>query len=248
MKKIGIIGGLAWPSTIDYYRLLCQGTNDYFKAVGHGLPYPSPLIVMESLNIAYTRSLRGQHGNEGSWIAFDDVFRTTFIRLKEAGAEFGIIASNTPHMRLEAITKGLDFPVISILDTTAIAVKKLGGRRALVLGTSVTMKSHIYPDKLKKHGIEAMSAIPEGVISELDEVIDKDLYHGQIAGARDKIANLSKRYIDDPSNDIVCLACTELPLAFPDHQNSSSFTENGISYVNTTAAHVEATLKFALTD
>ncbi len=105
MKKIGIIGGLAWPSTIDYYRLLCQGTNDYFKAAGHGLPYPSPLIVMESLNIAYTRSLRGQHGNEDSWIAFDDVFRTTFIRLKEAGAEFGIIASNTPHMRLEAIQR-----------------------------------------------------------------------------------------------------------------------------------------------
>ena len=108
------------------------------------------------------------------------------------------------------------------------------------------MKSHIYPDKLKNHGIEAISAIPESVISELDEVIDKDLYHSQTAGARDKIANISKRYIDDPSNDIVCLACTELPLAFPDHQNSSSFTENGISYVNTTAAHVEATLEFSL--
>ena len=104
------------------------------------------------------------------------------------------------------MTNGFDFPVISIMDTTAIEVKKLGGRRALVLGTSVTMKSHIYPDKLRNHGIEAKSAIPQGVISELDEIIAKDLYYGQIAGARDKIANLSKRCIDDSSNDIVYLA------------------------------------------
>ena len=121
MKKIGIIGGLAWPSTLDYYRLLCSKTNEHFRAQGATAPFPTPPITIESLNINDTRKLRGKDGDEASWARFDNVFRKTFGRLQQAGADFGIIASNTPHMRLKSITKGLDFPIISILDTTAEA-------------------------------------------------------------------------------------------------------------------------------
>jgi aspartate racemase len=241
-----MIGGLAWPSTIDYYRLLCTKTNDYFKSRGHGVPYPSPPIILESVNMAYTRSLRGNPGDEGSWRDFDAVFRTTFLRLKGAGAEFGVIASNTPHMRIDAIMDGLDFPIISILDTTALESKKLGADRALVLGTSVTMKNRAYQDVLCKHEISANPQLPDQVIAELDQIIDEDLYVGRIQSAREKIIRISKQHIVDPSKEVVCLACTELPLAFPEHQNSASFVEQGIAFVNTTVAHVDAVFDAAI--
>jgi aspartate racemase len=246
MKKIGIIGGLAWPSTIDYYRLLCTKTNDYFKSRGHGAPYPSPPIVLESVNMAYTRSLRGNPGDQRSWTDFDEVFRSTLLRLKTAGAEFGVIASNTPHMRIDAIMDGLDFPVISILDTTALESKKLGADRALVLGTSVTMKNRAYRDVLRKHEISAVPQLSDQIIAELDQIIDEDLYVGRIQTARDKITKISKQHIGDPSKDVVCLACTELPLAYPEHQNSASFVDQGITYINTTVAHVDVIFETAI--
>ena len=59
MKKIGIIGGLAWPSTIDYYRLICAGANAHFRSLGHPMPLPTPPMMIESVNMVETRKLRG---------------------------------------------------------------------------------------------------------------------------------------------------------------------------------------------
>lgn len=246
MKKIGVIGGLAWPSTLDYYRLLCSKTNAHFRAQGAEPPYPTPNMVIESLNIDETRRLRGQQGDEGSWERYDDIFRSTFMRLKKAGADFGFIASNTPHMRLKSITNGLDFPIVSILNSTAAAVRALGGKRALVLGTSVTMKSAAYPEALNEYGIEALPRLPDKQVEEIDKLIDVDLYQGEIGDIRERILELCKAYSDGPAGDVVCLACTELPLAFPDHIDTAQFKVGDICFVNTTAAHVDAVLQTAL--
>jgi len=121
MKKIGVIGGLHWQSTVEYYTGLCTKTNEHYRAKGATPPYPTPHILIESLDIAETRKLRGREGDEVSWERYDKVFREALLRLREAGAEFGVIASNTPHMRLNGITKGLQFPVVSILGATAEA-------------------------------------------------------------------------------------------------------------------------------
>ncbi len=246
MKKIGMIGGLAWPSTVDYYRLLCTKTNEHFRVKGVTPPYPTPPIIIESLNMSDTRKLRGQEGDEVSWERFDDVFRATFLRLKEAGAEFGIIASNTPHMRLKGIRKGLDFPIVSILDATAEAVRAHGGKRALILGTPVTMRSAVYPETLRGYGVEALPQLADEQIAELEQFIDVDLYQGEITDARERILKLCRKSVNNPGSDIVCLACTELPLAFPEHQNLVQFNVDGISFVNTTVAHVEAALREGL--
>lgn len=71
IKKIGMIGGLGWPSTVDYYRLLCTKTNEHFKENGAAAPYAIPQIVIESLNMNETRKLRGQEGDEASWSEYD---------------------------------------------------------------------------------------------------------------------------------------------------------------------------------
>jgi aspartate racemase len=130
MKKIGMIGGLAWPSTAAYYRELCARTGARAEARGARPPLPSPPMVIESLDISVTRGLRGAAGDEASWARYDRVFRDAFARLRAAGAEIGLIASNTPHTRLEAITRGTDLAVVSILEATAEATARLGAGRA----------------------------------------------------------------------------------------------------------------------
>ncbi|RJQ60116.1 MAG: amino acid racemase [Desulfobacteraceae bacterium] len=246
MKKIGMIGGLAWPSTVEYYRGLCTKTNEHYKANGVLAPYPTPHIIIESLNINETRKLRGIEGDEASWERFERVFRETFLRLRKAGADIGAIASNTPHMRLSRITRGLDFPVVSILDATAEAVRALGGKRALILGTSVTMGSPAYTDTLRKYGLDVLPRLDEKQTAELDRLIDIDLFQGKIAGAHSRILNLCREPIEDGANDVVCLACTELPLAFPEHKDAACFKVDGIWFINTTVVHIDAILREAL--
>src|SRR5688572_30350374 len=133
MKAIGIIGGLGWPSTVDYYRLLCVKASNAERDRGAAVPYPTPHLLIDSLNMARVRELRGTEGDHESWRSYESVFRESFERLRRGGAELGIIASNTPHMRLEGIRRGLQLPVLSILDSTAAAVVALRARRALVL-------------------------------------------------------------------------------------------------------------------
>ena len=141
MKKIGMIRGVAWPSTLDYYRLICTKTNEHFMAQGASASYPTPPMVIESLNINETRKLRGVEGDDASWHRYDCVFQDALKCLAQAGAEIGVIASNTPHMRLPSILHGAALPLVSILDTTAATARDVGGQRALILGTPVTMFS-----------------------------------------------------------------------------------------------------------
>jgi len=246
MKKIGMIGGLAWPSTVEYYRGLCAKTNEHYKAKGVPAPYPTPHIIIESLNINETRKLRGREGDEDSWERYDRAFREAFLRLRNAGADIGVIASNTPHTRLNGITKGLDFPVVSILDATAQAVRNLSGERALILGTSVTMGSPAYAVTLEKYGIEVLPRLDEKRTTELDQLIDIDLFQGKIGGASERILSLCRERVNDRTKDVVCLACTELPLAFPEHKEAAYFKVDNMWFVNTTVVHIEAVLRETL--
>lgn len=242
MKKIGIIGGLAWPSTADYYRFLCTKTTEHFRRAGSPAPYPTPHMVIESLDMSETRKLRGREGDDASWENYEGLFRATFERLRQAGAGFGLIASNTPHMRLKGITRGLDFPVLSILDTTAAAVRALNSRRALVLGTPVTMRSPVYADALKKLGIATVGGIPDENIAEIEKLIEA-LYEEKIEDTPTRILKVARAHIDDSASDVVCLACTELPLAFPEYRDAAWFRIEGITFVNTTVAHAEAAIQ-----
>ena len=84
MKKIGIVGGVAWPSTADYYRLICSQANAHFKNLGIEPPYPTPPITIESLVMHETRKLRGKPGEgEAGWAGFDTAcgLRTASLEL-----------------------------------------------------------------------------------------------------------------------------------------------------------------------
>lgn len=248
MKKIGIVGGVAWPSTIEYYRLICIGANAHFRDRGHGHPLPAPRIAIESVNMAETRALRGKPGDDVSWAGFDAVFRDCFRRLHASGCDFGLIASNTPHARLPAIRQGLDLPLLSILDETARAAAGLGVRHALVLGTSVTMEGGHYPQVLGDHGLMPNDPFQADQIAELQALIDTDFHEGATSHGRDRLLEICERHTAKPRDTVILLACTELPLAFPDNLDDPVFEAEGFTFVNTTAAHARAALKRALED
>ncbi len=247
MKKIGIVGGVAWPSTADYYRLICSQANAHFKNLGIEPPYPTPPITIESLVMHETRKLRGKPGEgEAGWAGFDTAFRNAFKRLEQAGCDFGLIASNTPHARLHAIRDGLELPIISILEETARVTKSMGVQRALVLGTSVTMRGDGYPDVLRKHGVEPCPKLTDDLIDEMQRVIDTEFYAGASNAGRDHLLNVCREHVTDRDTTAILLACTELPLAFPNNGDDTHFESDGFRFVNTTAAHALAALNESL--
>lgn len=247
MKKIGIVGGVAWPSTVEYYRLLCSWTNRHFRKLGSDLPYPTPPMTIESVVMHETRKLRAKptDGDE-AWAAFDAVFRDALLRLQRAGCDFGIIANNTSHTRLHSIRSGLDMPIISILEETAKATRSAGARHALVLGTSVTMRSDDYASVLAANGVHAQDRLPEDVIDFVQSLIDTEFENEGTARGRAELLKLCDAHVGDRSDTAVLLACTELPLAFPEHAEESVFESDGFTFVNTTAVHVKAALAESL--
>lgn len=246
MKTVGIVGGLAWPSTVDYYSGICKRSNEYFRKRGALAPFPVPHMIIDSLDISKVRALRGRD-DDASWRGFESEIRASLLRLKSAGADFGVIASNTPHMRIAGISDGLDFPIVSILDATAMAVSKAGGKRALVLGTSVTMRSSAYRSALENVGVEVLPNLGDEDIEALDSVIDVDLCQGRVDGVCERILELCRPVVTNES-DLVCLACTDLPQAFSGFEDVAVFSIDGIRFVNASVAHLDAIFEAAVED
>lgn len=244
MQKIGILGGVGYASTLDYYRALAEGAGRFWAARGKTAPLPVPPMTIESVTQAQTRALRGVPGDEASWQAFDAVFRNALISLQKAGCDFAIIASNTPHMRLHAIRKGVDIPILSIFEATALAASRTGAQNALVLGTRVTMQSPLYAEVLAQHGLRANARLPDAEIDEMQAMIDHDFHGGAGPQAKARLLHFCAR--NASAGSAIILACTELPLAFPAHIDDPVFEADGHLFVNPSAAHVEAALKRAL--
>lgn len=246
MQKIGIVGGVGWASTIDYYRAICEGAGRFHAARGATSPLPVPPMTIESVTQARTRALRGTPGDESSWARFDAVFRDALLTLERAGCDFGLIASNTPHARLHSIRRGVRMPILSIFDAAAQAVAASGARRALVLGTRVTMQARDYATALATLGVAANDPLPESDIDLMQAMIDGDFHGGAGPRARDTLLTFCTRHA--LADTAVVLACTELPLAFPDHLDDQAFSADGFRFINPSAAHVQAALSRALGD
>ena len=245
MRKIGILGGVAWPSTIEYYRMICAGSVAHFRAQGVAPPLPTPPMVIESIVQHDARKLRaGPDDDDDAWAAFDAAYRAPLQRLHAAGCDFGIIANNTSHTRLHSIRRGLDLPLVSILDETARATAKAGAKRALVLGTGVIMQSPAYAEALAAQGVGANERLPGDRIAALQTLIDTEFETPGSAAGLAGILGLCRDF--GGPDTAVLLACTELPLAFPAHLQDPVFEAEGFLFVNTTAVHARAALDIPL--
>lgn len=153
MKKIGIVGGIAWRSTVDYYSGICSRSEQWHLSRNpHAVP-SIPEICIESLDLKKAASCLGSDDDEESWSRFDDYHRAALQRLQASGAAFAVIASNTAHHRLAAMERGIRIPVISILDAMAKQCTRIGALEGPDFGHC--------PD-------DAVSEIPRGVCQAWD--------------------------------------------------------------------------------
>jgi aspartate racemase len=249
MKKIGIVGGVAWLSTVEYYSELCRRSEERWLRPGRAGPPAYPEMSIESLDLNRAVSYLGKDGDEESWRQFDDYHRVALQRLEASGAEVALMACNTAHHRFASIVRGIGIPVISIFEAAAKECSRDGAKEVLILGTALTMRSTVFRSEFAKHGIEASGPDNETARAETVELIEA-LQLGEQEGAAGRLRRIvktafEKRFKGPP---VVCLACTELPLAFPEQNKLSCFESEGVLYVNTAAVHINAAFHFAVSE
>jgi len=224
MKTLGIIGGLGPESTIDYYQRLIAL---YRERTGDG-SYPE--FIINSVNLK--KGLDFMAANNLAGMA--DYLLEGIGKLARAGANFGLIAANTPHIVFYDVAPKSPIPLISIVEATCAAAKTQNLKRLALFGTRYTMQATFYPKVFSREGIELL--VPEP--NDQDYIHDKymnELVPGKFLPAtRAGLLAIVDRMGAKSDIDGVILAGTELPLILrdPDH--------NGIPFLVTTKIHVEA--------
>jgi aspartate racemase len=202
-------------------------------------------MSIESLDIQKAISYLGNDDNEASWLQFDDYHRVALLRLAASGAGFALLASNTPHHRFETIVRGVGIPVIDLYAVIAEHCARIEAGRVLILGTAFTMKSQRLHNAFATVGVNA--AAPQGAAARDVVQLIADLHINRLAGARERIARIARISFAQPTApQTVCLACTELVLAFPEHKRTAAFELDGIRYINASALHMDAAFELAM--
>lgn len=227
MTRIGMIGGFGPESTLDYYRLLIE---THRCKVNDG-NYPE--IIINSMNMSVLmRHMESQEWDQlVKWLieGIDDLYR--------AGADFGFISANTPHIVFDRVSEHSPIPLISIVAETCRYIKKTGCQRVALLGTRFTMQSDFYQQACNREGIEVV--IPNE--SEQFYLQDKLMTEIELGIFQDEtrqgLLSIINRLKKTDAIEGVILGCTELPLILPE-------SDGGIPFFNTSKIHVESIIDY----
>ena len=173
MKTIGLLGGMSWESSIEYYRIVNQTARDRLG------PLHSAKIVMVSVDFSEIETL--QH--EGRWDEAAVILIDAARRIERGGADFLVICTNTMHKLAGQIGAAIGIPIVHIGDATAAAIKRRGITTVGLLATRFTMEEDFYKGRLSEaHGIEVL--VPdEAGRDEVHRVIYEELCAGRIEPA-----------------------------------------------------------------
>lgn len=130
MRTIGVLGGMSWESSLDWYRMANERVRDRLGG------YHSARILLDSLDFAEIEALQAS----GEWAAAGQILATRARSLEAAGADLVVLCTNTMHMVADQITDAISVPFIHIGDTTAAAITAAGLTRVGLLGTAFTME------------------------------------------------------------------------------------------------------------
>lgn len=231
MKTIGLLGGMSWESSAEYYRILNQGVRDQMG------PTASAQSIMWSFNFAEIEKL--QHHDK--WQELTQKMVDAAHRLEMAGADILLICTNTMHRMAPAIEEKVSIPLLHIADPTAEAIKAAGFKKVGLLGTAFTMEHDFYKGRLSnKHGLDVI--IPnEQDRSTVHRIIYEELVAGKITTtSRQAYREIIARLVQAGAEAII-LGCTEIMLLV--HQEDSP-----VPIFDTTALHAKAAIKIALED
>ncbi len=231
MKIIGLIGGMSWNSTLEYYRLI----NELIAEKLGGLH--SACLILYSLDFDAVE--QAQH--EGRWDDAAAILSGAGIALKKAGAEFLVICTNTMHKVADAVKEKTGLPLVDIIDVIGRAIIEDGLGKVGLLGTKFVMEEPFYRERLEEQfNIEVL--VPNGSGGAVvDKVIYDELCQGKIeTSSRYAVIEIIQELIGRGAEGII-LGCTELPLLIqPGDVNIPLF--------DTTRLHSEAIVSLALAD
>jgi len=225
MKKIGILGGMSYESTIKYYDLILQ---NYYNSYND---YNYPEILIYSLN--FQKVIDYELGNDTP--KYIDYLMSGINSLQKGGADFIIMAANSPHAVYDDLIKKTNLPILSIVEATAEKALEMGLNKLLLIGIKFTMQSSFYQRIFENSNMRVIT--PEDIEQDLiDQIIFDELVIGKFKNeSKQKLLEIIHNY----EVDGVILGCTELPLIF--HKNDTS-----IKLLDTIEIHVEAALKYAM--
>ena len=221
IKTVGIVGGIAPESTIEYYRAIIAGYREHSR-VGD---YPS--IIINSINLR--RMIEMITANELAEVT--DYLLEALGKLARAGADFAVLASNTPHIVFDELRARSPLPLISIVEAACAEAETRRLKRLGLFGTRFTMRARFYPEVFAKAGIQIV----------LPDEAEQDYIHNHYM---DELINgiflpeTKKRLLEIADNlkersriDGIILGGTELPLILREEHN-------GIAFLDTTKIHV----------
>lgn len=232
MKTLGIIGGIAPASTIEYYRLIIALYCDRKRDGSY------PPIIINSIDLKKMLDLIG---------ALELAEVTAYLvgevrKLARAGADLGLMASNTPHIVLEDIRRQSPIPLVSIVEATCQATQALGLNKVGLFGTRFTMQARFYPEVFSRQGITVIVPDPD----EQDYIHDKymsELVNGVYqAETREGLLAIVDRLREREGIQGVILGGTELPLILRD------VADRGIPFLDTTRIHAERAVAHILSE
>jgi len=229
MKTIGLIGGMSWESSVDYYRIINEETRNILGG-SH-----SSKCLMYSFDFHEIEELQ----NKNSWDELTEEMVLQADNLKKAGADFIVICTNTMHIMAPDIEKRTGLKVLHIADVTGEEIKRKSIGKVALLGTKFTMEGTFYKKVLKdKHDIDVV--IPN---DEDREVIHNIIYNELVRGiikddSREKYIKIIDKLVDKGAEGVV-LGCTEIPILIKQKDVS-------IPIFNTTEIHSKAAVRYAI--
>ncbi len=202
MKTIGLMGGMSWESSIEYYRIINQVVREKLGGLH------SAKSVLVSLDFAEVESFQAA----GNWQGAADLMGEAARKLERGGADFVVICTNTMHLVAGEVEKGIQIPLLHIADATAHEVRSRGAEQVGLLGTRFTMEKEFYRGKLvDDHELSVL--IPDAGDREIvHRVIYEELVQGIISGeSRDEFLAIIERLAARGAEGVI-LGCTEIGL------------------------------------
>lgn len=231
MRTIGLIGGMSWESSAEYYRMLNQGVRDRLG------PTASARCLMWSFNFAEIEELQHQ----GNWDALTACLVDAAKRLELAGADALLICTNTMHRVASDVEAALNVPLLHIADPTAEKIQTNGLKTVGLIGTAFTMEQDFYKGRLQRlHGLNVL--VPD---DEDRAIVHRIIYQELVAGkinskSREAFREVISRMVEDGAEGII-LGCTEIMLLVGTEDSS-------VPIFDTTTLHASAAVELALTD
>ncbi|MES2060862.1 MAG: amino acid racemase [Bacteroidota bacterium] len=225
MKKIGLLGGISWTSTIEYYKYINEGINHKLGDLNFAE------CIIYSLNFGDVQ--------EKGWINSFSLLLNACEILKKSGAEAIVLCANTAHLFADKLQDKVELPIISIVSATANAVHKQGIKKVGLLGTKVTMEMDFYKHELIKGSIEVLIPEQQTTRDYIQETLKNELGKGIIKSeTKTAYIAIANELIANGAEGII-FGCTEIPLIL----NSIDIS---VPVFDTTKIHSAAAVEFAL--